>query len=203
MALLGGVVSCTLSVSDNNPKNISFFGTAGLAKGSVANGELTLTGSNLNYVTSVSLAAKGESSVDLGPITTRTYEQLTVGLPPALKLPGMLLVSTAAQATEYPLSTLDALTVDGSLAVTGDSVLTGTTDLGIEKVQSNCAPSTGFCSVACPAGKKVITGGCFVSTAGVGLSANYPSGDNQWTCRPTASSAVDAYVICARVNMVY
>lgn len=184
-------VACTLSVSDKNPKGVSLFGTSGLASASIADGKLTLSGSNLNHVQSLTLVENGGAQVALGPILNQTPNLLTVALPTALKLPGMLIAATVSGAVEVELKALDTLTVEGTM------------DVGFEKVQNSCAASTGFCSVTCPVGKRVVTGGCFASTANVGLSANYPSGDNQWTCRPAASSAVDAYAICGRVALTY
>lgn len=183
-------IACTLSVSDKNPKGVSLFGDSGLGKASIANGSLTLNGSNLHHVRSLAIS-NNSVQTPLTPITTQTPTLLVVGLPSALKLPGMLVASTVGNAAEVELNALDTLTVEGTM------------DVGFVKVVQNCASSTAFCSVTCPVGKKLMTGGCFATTATAGLSANYPSGDNSWTCRPSAMSAVEAYAICGRIEVTY
>jgi hypothetical protein len=56
---------------------------------------------------------------------------------------------------------------------------------------------TGFCLVTCDFGMVVTGGGCFTNSEKVGFSANFPSGTNQWACRPAAKAGlVYAYAIC-------
>jgi hypothetical protein len=192
------VAACTLSLHDKNPKAASFLGMSGSVSGSIANGMLTLAGTNLDNVTSLALTQGVDPTVHFGSFVTHTRSLIAVNVPAALRLPGMLLVSTAAGAAEVELNTLDTLNVDGDLNVGG------TADVGLTKTQVPCNGTSGFCVATCPAGKKVVSGGCFISSASnIGFSANYPSGASQWTCRPTAMADVQAYVICGKVALTY
>ncbi|WP_038976506.1 hypothetical protein [Bradyrhizobium japonicum] len=57
---------------------------------------------------------------------------------------------------------------------------------------------TGFCLVNCDLGTVVTGGGCYTSSEKVGFSANYPTANTQWACRPSARvrGYVIAYAIC-------
>ena len=56
---------------------------------------------------------------------------------------------------------------------------------------------SGFCLVTCDFGLVVTGGGCFTNSDNVGFSANFPSGTNQWACRPAAKvGLLSVYAIC-------
>lgn len=195
--------ACTLKVSDQNPKSVSLLGDTGKVTASIENGSITLVGTNLDNVTALALTQDGAVNAQLRPFTTHTRTLLTAGLPPALKLPGMLLISTAANTTEVPLNTLDSLVVYGKMIVSGDTTVSGTTDVGLTTVHKTCTGTSGFCQYDCPAGTKIVSGGCATGSQSIGLSANYPLSDTQWTCRPTNTTDVTTYLICARTTMNY
>lgn len=203
--LILGVMSmlmagCTLSVNDKNPKPVSILGQGQTPGASITNGSLTLTGSNLESITGLALTQSGGPNVQLTEFTTKTKTLLTVTLPSALSLPGMLLVSSSAAAEQVELSSLDALSVDGSLTVKGNTTLLGSTDVGFVKKENTCV---GACVATCDPGTHVVSGGCSVSSSTIGLTANYPLTDTQWLCRAAGSVSVNAYVICGRTTLTY
>jgi hypothetical protein len=62
--------------------------------------------------------------------------------------------------------------------------------------QNTCYQQSGWCLVNCDPGMVVVSGGCMNSLNSVGISASFPSGTNQWACRPTAKTTVNVYAIC-------
>lgn len=76
----------------------------------------------------------------------------------------------------------------------------GWIDIGISQVVTDCNPANS-CSATCPAGKKVISGGCrFGSLTGVNLQS-YPATDNTyWTCYNGTSTNMSAIANCARIK---
>jgi hypothetical protein len=82
-----------------------------------------------------------------------------------------------------------------SLAVCSLSV--NTKALATTTKQAICYAVSGFCTVNCDPGMVVVGGGCFMSLNSIGTSANFPSGTNQWACRPTARATyINVYAIC-------
>ena len=70
--------------------------------------------------------------------------------------------------------------------------------MGYEQVSNTCSSKT--CSAPCPAGKKILGGGCSF-TASIFLSNSYPS-SNSWQCAYSGLGAgwSTAYAICANIQ---
>lgn len=60
-----------------------------------------------------------------------------------------------------------------------------------------CVATMGLCHVECDAGMVVVGGGCENVPWTVGISASFPSGSGQWSCRATtAVSYMKVFAIC-------
>ncbi len=70
----------------------------------------------------------------------------------------------------------------------------GEIDIGLEVVQSGFLPTPA--QISCPAGKKLISGGCWCSG---NLGASQPNG-NGWFCECRSGTTAYAYAFCARVR---
>jgi hypothetical protein len=70
----------------------------------------------------------------------------------------------------------------------------GSIDIGLEVVQSGFLPSPA--QAPCPAGKRVISGGCWCNGA---LGASQPNGNN-WFCECRSGDTAYAYAFCARIQ---
>lgn len=70
--------------------------------------------------------------------------------------------------------------------------------MGYEQVSNTCSSNT--CSAPCPAGKKILGGGCSF-TSSIFLYNSYPS-SNSWQCAYTGLGAgwSTAYAICANIQ---
>jgi hypothetical protein len=185
-------VACTLSVSDMNPKPVSLLGSAGLAGATIAGGILSIGGSGLNNVQSLSIR---QGSQDVGlTIESKSSSVLRASLPASLILPAML-IATAASAQEFPLNALSALTIEG------DATVEGSLKIGHTITTKPCGGGNSLCTADCPAGTRIVTGGCVVTPDGAGIAQNYPSGVNQWACKAGTAGATSTttHIICARI----
>jgi hypothetical protein len=81
-----------------------------------------------------------------------------------------------------------------SLTSQGDVYVDRTLDIGVETVVSGFVTTPAQAN--CPAGKKVISGGCWCSG---NLGASQPNG-NAWFCECRSGTTAYAYAICARVR---
>lgn len=83
----------------------------------------------------------------------------------------------------------------------GDVYFGGAIDIGYEIV-SNTEGDTDYAVVHCPAGKKVLGGGCWSSTDANYLQDSYPITDGVgWACQCRYSTVfISVYAICARVK---
>ncbi|WP_409478070.1 beta strand repeat-containing protein [Pseudobdellovibrio sp. HCB154] len=72
---------------------------------------------------------------------------------------------------------------------------------GYQHVNTNCSSLTD-CMATCPAGKKIISGGCYNSASGTlaQLISSFPASDTQWQCRWNATGALTstAFAICVK-----
>jgi len=76
------------------------------------------------------------------------------------------------------------------------STFAGWVDIGLEIVTAN---TTGVVvTVDCPAGKRVLGGGCYAVAAL--LNGNRPTDDDTWGCNANGSTNLTAYAICARIE---
>jgi hypothetical protein len=97
---------------------------------------------------------------------------------------------------------------DGGNVVTGSNlVVGGNLDFGYQRVVAHCGGgSQNWCIASCPAGKKVISGGCNNGSGGAlwPINMNYPDTDSSWYCAWQAAvpnaNLFEAVAICARVN---
>jgi hypothetical protein len=91
----------------------------------------------------------------------------------------------------------------GNVQTGGDLVVSGTLVIGYEIVHTEAGDGVEVLNAVCPAGKKVLGGGCDGSIFGrnVSHSAPFPSG-NGWQCEwnDDNTGPADAFAICARVN---
>ena len=87
------------------------------------------------------------------------------------------------------------------LDVVGDIRASGTAYLGITITSSSCS-SASTCSVTCPAGSRVLGGGCYSSgtSYSYALVRSYPNTDTSWYCQTAAATTLTAYAICARIG---
>lgn len=80
---------------------------------------------------------------------------------------------------------------DGGGVVTGGNlVVGGTLDIGYQHVTAECGGGTqNWCTATCPAGKKVIAGGCHKGPGGAfwPITLNYPDTTTSWHCAWQAS----------------
>lgn len=87
----------------------------------------------------------------------------------------------------------------------GDVRIGGTLDIGYQVVQSSggCNDSGGI-TVSCPAGSRVVGGGCSSGYSQEEIEESRPNGDNGWHCRfdscPVVFGNWKAHAICLRVK---
>ena len=118
---------------------------------------------------------------------------------------GVLHVRSGDNGAHMALATAN-FTSNGNTSITGNAVVGGTLDIGYQVVTAAQSGSGHFTvDVTCPAGKKVLGGGCS-QEAGVnrGLVDSSPQGNNGWHCHGrdisnTPTVTLTAYAICARV----
>lgn len=90
-----------------------------------------------------------------------------------------------------------APTVGQTLVYDGTSWVPGSGIQGYEIVSNTCNPGTS-CFVGCPAGKRVLGGGCNANGGYPYQSIPNGSGPNTWYCSYyTGAGYVTAYAICA------
>jgi hypothetical protein len=113
--------------------------------------------------------------------------------------------------TAAPVARLDvngSTRVAGDLNVEGNLTVSGATSIsiGYQIVTNSMAGDGGSenISVSCPAGKKVLGGGCFHSGNSGTLTASNPAGDSGWACfwddTQGGGHTVQAEAICANVD---
>jgi hypothetical protein len=75
-------------------------------------------------------------------------------------------------------------------------------DIGLERVSDSCTGITCVATASCPAGKRVLSGGCqFTNCPQHGYDYSYPAGDlTGWVCRSNQCSDNTAYAVCGRVQ---
>ena len=82
----------------------------------------------------------------------------------------------------------------GTVRTGGDAIVEGNLGIGIQQVEEFAHASA--INVECPAGKKIISGGCFGDA-----EAGYPfDNGNAWRCIFADSSNNTAYAVCGRVT---
>jgi len=75
----------------------------------------------------------------------------------------------------------------------------GTIDFGYELIHTVCE-DTKSCLAVCPAGKKIMGGGCG-NSGNFAITQNYPNDVDEWECVITSTSShVEAYAFCARID---
>ncbi|MCM2353016.1 MAG: hypothetical protein NDI63_05310 [Pseudobdellovibrio sp.] len=99
------------------------------------------------------------------------------------------------------------LTVSGPIRTTaavefGDGTVQNSSAWGgYQHINTSCASLTD-CMATCPAGKKIISGGCYNSATGTlaQLISSFPASDTQWQCRwnATGSLTSTAFAICVK-----
>ncbi|MBI4801538.1 MAG: hypothetical protein HY796_03340 [Elusimicrobia bacterium] len=85
--------------------------------------------------------------------------------------------------------------------VAGNAAFGGFVDIGLETVSTICG-YINACAVRCPAGKKVLGGGCQLQHVASNLWRSFPIDSYTWYCGYTDWIRTDVYVyaICARVK---
>lgn len=97
---------------------------------------------------------------------------------------------------------------DGGDVITGgDLVVGGTLDIGYQHVTAECSGGTqNWCTAYCPAGKKVISGGCHKGPGGAfwTITLNFPDTATSWHCAWQASvpnaNLFRTTAVCASVD---
>lgn len=79
------------------------------------------------------------------------------------------------------------------------NVGSGTVSMGYE-TRSVLCNGVATCDILCSGTKKVLGGGCSVSSGTDRIVATYPSADNKWTCTASAVTNITGYVICANIQ---
>jgi len=94
----------------------------------------------------------------------------------------------------------------GDVSTGGDLVVGGSLDIGYQIVEAQCPGGVqNWCTVACPAGKKVISGGCRTSGgAYYPVILSYAPSETEWHCATNATvpnaSLFHAQAVCARID---
>ncbi len=87
--------------------------------------------------------------------------------------------------------------IDGNQTVFGNIVTTGSVAMGYEIVEVVCNDT--FCIAPCPAGKKVMGGGCGNLSNEVVTSTPQPGGTG-WVCEVSGGDGTNVKAICANID---
>jgi hypothetical protein len=88
---------------------------------------------------------------------------------------------------------------DGDTSVTGDLTVNGNVIMGRQEVSGSCSDCLSK-TLTCPAGKKVLGGGCSIIGPYGSLKGSLPNGDAGWMCVATELTTIYIYAICARIG---